>query len=217
MNSEVLVSIITGAFGLVTGVATVWLTTRKSKNIDQNDEAQMLLKDHHFFIRLDALCDNVNRTFSLANKGKEAVFKDIITNQLELYKEKLGELATEVDSGCIVDCQHLYNRNLQCFNSILNSLHTYYKNNQGYTVEEQEVLDIVMKKYETWHQDKIDYILENLMMACNSPFYDTIQIRTAVVLDLYLGAAIDTINYAEKTLNHINGDLKGLRFKGVQI
>ena len=98
MNSEVLVSIITGAFGLVTGVATVWLTTRKSKNIeqDENDEAQTPLKDHHFFMRLDALCDDVNRTFSLENKGKEAVFKDIIANQLELYKEKLGELATEV-------------------------------------------------------------------------------------------------------------------------
>lgn len=216
MSNEVMVSIITGVFGLATGVATVWITNRRKGN-DNGSEEHRDLKDHHFFGRISLLSDNVNRTFSLENKGKEVVFKDIITNQLALYVENLRKLAEEVDSGCIMDCQHLYNRNLQCFNNILNSLHTYYKNNAKYSLEEQAVLDIVMKKYEKWHQDKIDYISENIMMACNSPFYDTIQVRTAVILDLYLGAAIDTINYAEKTLNNINGDLKGLKFRNVKI
>lgn len=221
MSNEVIVALITGAFGLITGITTM-LIQSKYKNANNNNKKDKeinckLLKDHHFFNRIKMIADNVNRTFTLENKGKEIVFKDIITRQLELMDTNLEKLVKQVDTGCIVDENHLYNKNLQCFNNIMNSLHTFYKYDDRYTDEEKHILNIVMKKYENWQEDKVTLMTTNLSVICSSPFYSSIAVKTAIILDLYLTIAIDIVNDAEKTLNNINGDLKGLKFKDVII
>ena len=87
----------------------------------------------------------------------------------------------------------------------------------NYTIEDQHVLDIVMSKYEKWNVSHNQYILENISICCNSPFYNTIQIKASVILDIYLTCAVEIINSAQKTLDSLNGDLKGLVFKGVKM
>lgn len=211
MDSNVKVAIITGIFGLLTGLVTSYLKPTKK------EEVETKLIYHPLFTRVDILRGDVMRNFSLPNKGKERIFKDIIDNQLLIIKTHLVEIAKKVDDDCIKDTTHLYNENMKCYNDILSQLHTYYHNSDQYTSEEKQVLDIVMKKYEAWNKEYIEHIPDSIDMACNSPFYNDIQTKTAAIFDNYTSFAVDTINHAGKTLNSLNGDLKGLKFKNIII
>lgn len=212
-NTEVMVAIVTGFFGLMTAIL-VPLLTGKDK---EKKKAKVKLTSHNVFSRLDTLQGHVERTFTLKNKGKEIVFKDIIANQLSVFRDNLYELAESIDNNDKIEKTELCNAYMETYKKILNSIHSYYLSDDRYSADEKLVLNIVMKKYERWNQEKVDFILEGMLSASSSSFYDTPQIRTSVVLDMYLAVAIDTINYAEKTLNNINGDLRGLVFKGVEI
>lgn len=213
MSEAVIVAIVTGVFSTVAIVLNSILNNKKKSKSNGNVE----LKFHPFFARAEMLKNHIDHTFVMENKGKEKVFKDIIKSQINAFQEVLLKVATEIDEEKITDSTHLYNKHLEALDEIINLHHSYYKCNPDYTLEEQHVLDIVMKKYDMWHQSKINFLQENIMSVCNSPFYDTQIIKGAVILDLYLSMAIDTINDASRTLNRINGDLKGLKFKGVII
>lgn len=211
MSEGIIVAIVTGIFSTIAIVLNAKMSIKKKK--DYNVE----LKFHPFFARAEMLKNQVDHTFSIENKGKEKVFKDIIKSQIITFQDVLLDVATEIDNNKITDSTHLYNKHLEALDDIIRLHHSYYKCNPDYTIEEQHVLDIVMNKYDMWHQSKITFLQENIMSICNSPFYDTELVKGAVILDIYLSMTIDTINDASRTLNRINGDLKGLKFKDVII
>ena len=218
IDGKVIEAFVTGLFGLITGVVTTCIKQKFSKKkTTKKTNPKNLLINHHIFNRLDIVSTQVQQAFTLRNKGKEAVFKDIIVNQINIYINNLKNLAKDVDSGHIQTNDHLYNATLKYMDRINKSLHSYYVNNINYTIEDQHVLDIVMSKYEKWNVSHNQYILENISICCNSPFYNTIQIKASVILDIYLTCAVEIINSAQKTLDSLNGDLKGLVFKGVKM
>lgn len=210
-----------GALGaLITGTFTVLTIAEKfyfeNKYKKQKAEDNTHLMEHPFFVRVDMLKNHIQLYFTLENKGKEAIFKDILSNMLDITKNHLHDLTKKIDdSGEDYDHQALYNLYIENFRELLLMLHTYYVHNPMYSNVEVKALDIVFDKFEVLPSARVDFIQDSILSISNSPFYNSNKVKAAAILDLYLSVCIETINSAGKTLNNINGDLKGLSFKGV--
>lgn len=215
LTEGVFVSIITGLFGVIMFI--LQNKFGKNKNDNSTDEDAIELEYHPFFVRAERLKQSIETTFTMQNKGKEVVFKDIMSNQISIFQDSLMALSKKVDDHQILDSNHLYNTHIETLDKIIEDHMHFYKNNPKYSIEEQGVLDIVIKKYAIWNSGKIQRLQESILTICNSPFYPSQKIRAAVILDLYLGILVDTINDASNSLAGINGDLRGLRFRNIII
>lgn len=210
-------TIITALITAVVSVIAFYIKEKIKKHQEYEKNINLCLNEHPFFVRTEILKSNIQNTFTLANKGKEAVFKDIICSLINNMEIVLSELSKRIDKGQIKDSTELYNEHIEALNRIIEKHHSYYKNNLIYTKEEQDILCIVMKKFDLWNQNRIEFIQEQIMSVCNSPFYKTEEIKAAVILDLYFEISVSILADAEKTLNGINGELKGFVFRNIKI
>lgn len=212
MDSSVIVAIITTIGSIVT---TIYATHVKKQN--KSEVKIKKLVNHHFFNRVDLLITEINNNFYFKNKGKELICKEIINKQITHIKEKLITLATNIDNLHIQDEEHLYNTCLLIMNDITIYSYNFYKEDNTYTEEERKILDLVMFKYEQWNSTFKNSIIENIRMCCFSSSYKDLQTKCSVILDIYLSIIIIKSNIAEKTICSLNGDLRGMTFKGVVI
>lgn len=212
MDSSVVVAIITTIGSIVT---TIYATHVKKQN--KSEVKIKKLVNHHFFNRVDLLITEINNNFYFKNKGKELICKEIINKQITHIKEKLVTLATNIDNLHIQDEEHLYNTCLLIMNDITIYSYNFYKEDNTYTEEERKILDLVMFKYEQWNSTFNNSIIENIKMCCFSSSYKDLQTKCSVILDIYLSIIIIKSNIAEKTICSLNGDLRGMTFKGVVI
>lgn len=210
-------TVITALITAVVSVIAFYIKEKMKRHQEHEKNISLCLNEHPFFVRTEILKSNIQNTFTLANKGKEAVFKDIICSLINNMEIVLSELSKRIDKGQIKDSTELYNEHIEALNRIIEKHHSYYKNNLIYTKEEQDILGIVMKKFDLWNQSRIEFIQEQIMSVCNSPFYKTEEIKAAVILDLYFEISVSILADAEKTLNSINGELKGFVFKNIKI
>lgn len=203
---------ITGYFGVLPQ-----LKNRKEKREKEASKPPIPdISEHPFFSRADVIKHHIMMTFTLENKGKEAVFKDIMMNQIVIYQQILREVCQKVDRGEVDDSNELYNLHLKAVDEITYSHYHYYKT-MDYSVDEQHVLDIVMKKYVIWNKLRLEQLQDNMRTVCNSPYYNDVHTQAAVIMDLYMGIMVNTLNEGTLTLGTINGDLKGLTFKNITI
>lgn len=210
-------TVITALITAVVSVIVFYIKEKIKRHQEYEKNTNLCLNEHPFFVRTEILKSNIQNTFTLVNKGKEVVFKDIICNLIDNMEIVLSELSKRIDKGQIKDSTELYNEHIEALNRIIEKHHSYYKNNIIYTKEEQDVLDVVMKKFDIWNQSRIEFIQEQIMSVCNSPFYKTEKIKAAVILDLYFQISVSILADAEKTLNSINGELKGFVFRNIKI
>lgn len=214
ISDGVITAIITGVVTIIT-IAEKYYFEKKYKKKKADDKTDLM--EHPFFVRVDMLKNYIQLYFTLANKAKEAIFKDILTNMLDITKEHLYNLTKQIEEhGEEYDYQTMFNMYIENFRELLIMLHTYYVHNSKYSNVEVKALDIVFSKFEVLPNTKTDFIQEAVQSICNSPFYESNKIKAAVLLDLYLSVCVETINSAGKTLNNINGDLKGLSFNGIE-
>ena len=179
------------------------------------------LENHPYFERVKAVKNEIKRTFQLPNKGKEILFKDILFTNLDILTERNLLLVRKIQKNEDVykDTTILHKEHLHNLEQILNDLSCYYENSAGYTKDEKEVLRIVMSKYSIWSKDRIHNMQDQIMQTCNSPFYaeSSPNVKTSIILDQYLSFTLDLVNSASQTLDKINGDLRGLVYKGITI
>jgi hypothetical protein len=213
MDSNIIVEIIAGVFGL----ATIILTALLNKSMKSNKEKLPELNKHHVFTRLEVLKNHISVNFSVQNKGKELVFKELLNNNLDIWKENLKELADILDTNCeSMDNVAFQNTILNQFEKGLVSFSSFYQT-ESYTNDEQEVLKIVMKKFNKWNYKRVDSFRDTLMIVCTTQFYLDKKVKSAVIFDMYISFFVDTIYDAENTLGELNGDLRGCIFKGITI
>lgn len=221
LSENMLIALITGCTGIISATISAYLGYKSGQKKKKLDTTDISLETHPYFNRVECLKNEILRTFTLPNKGKEEVFKEIIYRHMDICHTKYMHLVREVtkNEGNYDNNVSLYNLHIEALDQILSELHEFYKYDNRYTDNEKKVMDVVMQKYCRWSQDKIHTIQEQIMLTCNSPFYINSSpiIKTSILLDQYLSLAIDLINSATATLNKINGDLKGLIFKGIEI
>lgn len=172
--------------------------------------------NHPVFTRIEFNKNMVLTGFEFSNKGKETVFKEILIQHLNIYKEVLKHFCETLDEKTM-NTNELFNRSIDAINEIMNKLQTFYVDNDDFSDEEKKVLTIVLNKYHTWDLNREQKTLEMIQNVCGSQFYPTTYSKSVVILDMFLFFINDTIDDANKTLNSLNGDLKGLKFKGVMI
>lgn len=211
MDAGVITAIITGMFGLIGGAGKLIFDKRKSNA----EESTPKLVNHPIFSRLDMVKNHIAMSFELQNKGKQEVFKDLLNSNIDIWSIVLKELAAELDIlPSSIDSVELNTIIMKHFENGIREFNGYYKISR-YTIDEQKCLDIVMAKFNKWNYPRIQTTHDRLQSICTSPFYADSKVKSAVILDLYLSYFIDILNDAESTLNELNGDLRGLVFRGV--
>lgn len=175
------------------------------------------LSAHPLFVRTNINKTNIIMYFTLENKGKEVVFKDILCKHMDIFNKHAKELCDKFNAKNIDDSDTLYAESVKVLDGILNDLRNFYVNDDRYYQQEKYVLDIVMGKYNQWNQDRQKEMETRMFEICNSAFYPNLSNKMVAILDSFMFAMNDTVADANKTLNSINGDLKGLVFKGVEI
>ena len=219
MSDNVTATIISGIFLVVSTLISVVFgyiqgKNRKIKNITK-------LENHPYFSRVQSVKSEISRTFQLPNKGKEVVFKDILFNNIDILMKRnlLLVQRVEKDEEYFKDSTVLYAEHLKNLEEILEDLCSYYELSTGYTKDEREVLRIVMSKYSIWSKERIHNMQDQIMQTCSSPFYadSSASVKTSIILDQYLAFTLDLVHSASQTLDKINGDLRGLVYKGITI
>lgn len=175
------------------------------------------LFSHPLFLRVRLNKTNIKSYFVLENKGKEIVFKDILCQHMDIYNKYAKILCDKYISKEIDDEDTLYSESVSALDGILTDLRTFYVSDERYSYQEKKALDIVMSKYNHWNQERQTDMTNRMLEICNSAFYPSLNNKMVAILDSLMFAMNDTVSDANKTLNNINGDLKGLVFKGVII
>lgn len=181
----------------------------------KNNKSQKL-KYHPVFAKIEFNKDIVDN-FEFRNKGKEIIFKDILEHHLNIYNDILSEFAKEIDKDYNIDQNELANRAYNVVSDIREAVSGYYITDSSYNNKEKKALDIVIEKYNNWNFNRDKNMVEMISHVCGSSFYNTTYTKAVTILDLFLFSMAEMIEDANKTLNSLNGDLKGLVFKGVEI
>lgn len=188
----------------------------KAKEVDMDKPK---LSTHILFNRLIMYTAQVENTFSIPNKGKESVFRCLLLEKIKTGRESLTNLAQEIDEKLELqqdipstELYEMFERNLE---KNLSEMHVFFLRDNTYSVEEQECLKIVNKKFESWHYPRTQYLTETIYtICCASLFYKDAYTKAVSIFDTYCSVYSDLLNDAQQTLNSLNGDLNGLIFKG---
>lgn len=190
---------------------------RKDSNDKEKGNDKLKLIYHPVFTRIEYNKNAIRNCFEIKNKGKETLFKEIITKHLDICRFFLKEFATHIDNNICIDYNELENRSMEVLNKIINELNCFYLNDRSYSNEEKKVLEIVLEKYQLWNNHRQNIAVEMIKNVCGSVFYTDAYAKSVTILDVFLFLVTDVVDEADKTLNSLNGDLKGLVFRGVMI
>lgn len=216
MTENIQLEIVKGVVAVMTAAIAALGAYIGVKRSAEN-KAKIKLANHPVFTRIEFYKHIVLTSFEYKNKGKEIVFKEILVQHLSIYNNFLEKLCKEIDENDKMDATELLNKGTRALSDITRYLSDFYKDNVNFTPEEKQVLEIVLDKYQMWDSGRETKIMEMIENVCGSAFYPDTYSKAVTIFDLFLFTISDTIEDANKTLSYINGDLKGLKFKGVVI
>lgn len=224
MQIEVMVALISAAGSLLGIGMKAYFSFRKVRleyEIEQKKELleKPKLSTHVLFNRLTMYMTQVETTFCIVNKGKEAVFKCLLIAKIKIGYDSLLKLAEDIDKKLETDgnisSEGLYDLFRANLSENLKEMELFFLKNSSYTPDEQECLKIVNKKFECWHYPRTQYLGETIYtICCASLFYKDAYSKSVSIFDTYCSIYSDLLNDAQHTLNSLNGDLNGLKFKG---
>jgi hypothetical protein len=156
-----------------------------------------------------------NETTKIENAKKNIESYD---NQIKAINNfyYILKLPKDYETIKIDDSEEFKSMQIEYLEKGISTCSNYYKC-PTYSKDEQAALDIVMDKFNKWHFPRIEYCAKTLEIICFSKFYVDYNTKAAAVLDMYIGTFVDSINDAEQTLNELNGNLKGLKFRGIEM
>ena len=175
------------------------------------------LTQHPFFDRSESIKHHIDMTFTLENKGKELIFKEVLIVQITIYQKDLHRFCQRVDANEFKESNELYEAYLKMVDDMTYDHYHFYETSMHYSASEVAIFQKVMKKYVIWNTPHMNLLQQNVIMVCNSSYITDINTQTAVVMDLFGGIMINSLTDAIKSLDSINGDLKGCVYKGVTV
>lgn len=223
MATEVIVAIITSVATLVGLILNAILDKRKKAALANSQvtavEITTPLAQHSFHSNIKEYAREIESSFVVPDEAKNLIYHDLLLNKYEYWTEPVMEFAVETDecfSNCkknCMECNLLYVRAMEMFRKGM-TYETYYRDGH-YTLEEQQVLEIVMGKFKQWHADRVERFKNKIQSVClDSNYYRNCNVKGAVLLDSLDDALFDTIKDAKLTIKELNGELTGLNFRG---
>lgn len=181
-------------------------------------DTELDLVNHPFFTRMESLSNTIRYDFNLVNKGKELITKEVLLIKIKTFTEDYRELCRVVDSSPKLSQEEFLNLLMTTFNSAIAKSKNFYKYSETtYSEDEVKCLTIYMSKFNKWSASRNETIAHAIERIGNSRFYPDNKTKMAAMLDYLIGIFIEVVHDAERTLDELNGDLKGLEFNGVKL
>lgn len=173
--------------------------------------------EHYIFSRLKSIKKiNIAINFKLKNKGKELIFKSILESQIDCIIEEAISIVTDV-KGKKEDDAYIRERLSDGLDSIFSKLYTFYMLDDSHSQEDKNTIKKVMDKFYKINEERVNRLYENIIIINSSVFYKSYDDKVCAFFDMLISLVQEQLSTAEATFNNINGDLKGLIFKGVVI
>lgn len=213
MSENIIITLINKVFDFLSILLGRGKSKKEKELLEIQSSEKDLLVNHYLFNRIQELITHIDLKFALPNKAKELVIKDILKNIMLVYQKALYNLADEIDKNPEITDEELSKLHLKVFTESIYDYTNFYFNGY-YTNEEKQVFSIIMPKFNKWHYPRIQFMQESIDRISKCIFYKDAKTKSSVIFDVYTGTFSDTILDAELTLNELNGELKGLSYKG---
>lgn len=216
MSGEIYIAII----GVVGSIATALIGKDYFRRKKKSEVVTPKLEFHPFKVRLHELITYLKTSYHLPNKGRTLLSRDHLIHKIESGSKILMELALETDDcfkNCSFDgtgCNKLYNRNMVALDNIILEYNDFI-NSQTFNESEIDAVEVYTVKFNDWHKDRIDRLRSVIETTCSSEYYKGAgcKVRQAIIFDNYITVYGETIRDAEDTMQRINGDLTGKKYK----
>lgn len=167
---------------------------------------QTKLLDHHLFYQLRRYINRDIQYFSLSEKLREALFKDLLLFKFTAIQKAYLSFLLKGDMEQLSQSA-FHNKMSEIREDIIKAYETK-------ALEEKMPL-IVLEKFNEWHKDRIDAIYNWIDLVCEEEIYSTNAERTKVIFDFIVHINNQTILDAKKTLINLNGALNNVTYKGI--
>lgn len=146
-------------------------------------------------------------TFQFSTEYRTAVFKRYIEIYLKGYKKNINEFIT---SGKFKDMDDA--EIWKCSLSLINNTIYDYESE----MKRDGIPDIIIEKMKVRNNDTLTLTIDLIEGVCNSSFYssDNNLLKVYSILNILLSILENTISHSELVCNSINGQLRGLEYKG---
>jgi hypothetical protein len=176
-------------------------------SVNHPDHNWRQLLCHSFFRSVQKMINYEIQHIEIKERLRRAIFRDFLLIIFTVYHDKIRSF---VISG------NMDQMSSELFHNKLHSLVTEIINEYERLAIREKIPDIVISKYNKWHQDKTEIIYRFVDDVCEADdwyvsnsvkFYSFLNQMTSI-LDLTL---ID----ARKTLVHLNGELDKIEYKNI--
>lgn len=161
-----------------------------------------LASHHELFYKIKSYLDISIPLMKIKGPVRSKMFRDMLDIKLNIISDDLKTLLLS---------KSLNSDNMLQLN--LNNLELMVKKYQN-AWRSGGVPEIVITKFEEWHQAKILLLYDSIKQICDCQVIDTPVEEMYSILNIYLTIVSFTIVDAEKTLTVLNGQLKGVTYKG---
>lgn len=204
--------------GLITTAILSKLKRKKKKKI-------LTISESDLFPYLDRLELDIIMNFKVSEdvesyEAKQEVFKDIMINKLKNWKVIVNEIADKVKccgncNKCSVSLIESRTLHMDMLAKGILKYNNYYKNDE-YTAEQKKAIDICLPKFNKIHNPNADTISDMIELThTNTKYFGKFcpVMASGLIFSAYKQAFNRMIHDISKTIDQMNGDLKGLKFK----
>ena len=204
----------------ISGVIGYFIIDAIVKRISNTKEVAAGCEKHDIFLKLESLkIRNIETNFKLSSEGKELVFKNILISQVDCVLEEVHMIVEDIteDTKKYEDQTNMQVRLIKGLDRIFSKFNTFYENDHRYTDDDKKTIKIVMDKFIKLNKERVDLLYDGVLEVNSSIFYRTPDEKVCAFFDIIVSLVRDQLINSEATFSRINGDLKGLSFKGVII
>lgn len=180
---------------------------KKDKNSKPSTVTEIYVLNHEIFNYIDFWIYSKIPTLKLKNDFRTEVFKDYITIFLKSYKELLHQF---VHSD---DYQELENKELK---KMLLELISKIIYDYETRMHKHKIPELVILKMKVVNNNTLNLVIDLIRDVIDSDFYNSQDnlLKVYSFLNIVQSIIENSMNRLEETFNEINGEFKGLEFKG---
>lgn len=183
------------------------------------------LTHHSVFTTFEYIRNIMLERFELEDKIKEAIFRDIVINMIDIWGSKLYELAEKVDDICNknLNCKYcatnhstLIELNETLFQECCLEYETYYKN-RNLSEEEIEMIHYSMEIFIEYFSINLIFIKRSIQsLVRNTRYISCTKMLQSSLFIAYESSFNNVLSELESSIEDINGYYANKSFKPIK-
>lgn len=205
---------------VVAGIFTVFAVLIKFylNGINERDIEFYELTDHPLFDRIDYMMNQIDYSLEYEDTGRYLLITDVMEKFFSVVKKELYEFADQAEDYEREQIEfNIHDIHMKVLNKIVKEYTDVDSYNSGMKDESRKTLKLFLEKFQSWHEERINFICQRSVEISNSDFYKRDAVKISVLFDVYVGILASTLEDANKTLRDLNGELDGMFYKEIEI